>query len=161
MEPAIPHHLQHHPLVDKIRVIFREHWHGIRTRGSYNHPVLDFWQCQLTDDHLPDKTGVTHNLFYRQDTAFKFNVGLSFLLLNPQTQELRFFHSSYNNSEVFEKPVLIRNMDDWKRGLQQVYDSDILEKAKESRPSRWVFFSVKWYTHINTFLFASFCCCLL
>ena len=136
MEPAIPPHLQHHPVNDKIRVIFREHWHGIRTRGSYNHPVLDFWQCQLIDDHLPDKAAVTLNVFQQQETAFKFNVGLSFLLQNQQTQEVRFFHASYNNSDIFEKPVLIRNMADWNRGLQQVYDSDILQKAKESRPSR-------------------------
>ena len=136
MEPAIPQHLQHHPVNDKIRVIFREHWHGIRTRGNYNHLVLDFWKCQLTDDHLPDKSAVTHNAFQQQETAFKFNVGLSFLLQNQQTQEVRFVHASYNNSDMFEKPVLIRNMADWKRGLQQVYDSDILQTAKESRPSR-------------------------
>ena len=103
MEPAIPQHLQHHPVNDKIRVIFSGTlaWHTYQRQLQST--VLDFWQCQLTDDHLPGKSAVTHNVFQQQEIAFKFNVGLSFLLQNQQTQEVRFVHASYNNSDIFEK----------------------------------------------------------
>ena len=74
---------------------------------------------------------------------FKFNAGLSFILVNTETDMMRFFlfcfyHASCNNADIFERPVLIRNQRDWERALAIIYGSDLLEKAKETRPGRYI-----------------------
>ena len=116
MEPVIPLHLKHHPLSDKISEIFEQYWHGIRTRENYDHPTLDYWQCQL-EDHLPDRSDITTHVFGQQQSVFKFDAGLSFILVNTETDMMRFYHANYNNADIFERPVLIRNQRDWERVL--------------------------------------------
>ena len=64
---------------------------------------------------------------------FKFNAGLIFILVNTETDMMRFYHASYNNADIFERPVLIRNQLDWERALDIIYGSDLLEQATKTK----------------------------
>ena len=77
-------------------------------------------------------------MFGQQQSVFKFSAGLSFILVNTETDMMRFYHASYNNADISERPVLIRNQRDWERALAIIYGSDLLEKAKETRPGRYI-----------------------
>ena len=131
MEPVIPLHLKHHPLSDKISEIFSQYWHGIWARENYDHSILNYWQRQ-PEDHLPYRLDITTYVFEKQQSVFKFNAGLSFILVNTGTDMMRFYHASYNTADIFEHPALIRNQCDWERALDIIYGSDLLEKAKET-----------------------------
>ena len=58
---------------------------------------------------------------------FQFSAGLSFILVNAETDMMRFYHASFNNADISERPVLIRNQRDWERALDIIYGS----KAKK------------------------------
>ena len=130
MEPVIPLHLKHHPLSDKISEIFEQYRHGIRSCENYDHSILDYWQCQL--DHFPDRLAITTYVFEQQQSVFKFNAGLSFILVNTGTDMMRFYHASYNTANIFEHPALIRNQCSWERA------PDLLGKAKETQPGMYI-----------------------
>jgi hypothetical protein len=57
-------------------------------------------------------TEMVHQIFREQTTAFKINVSLGFILRHMETGELRYYHSSQNNSRFFYVPHLIRTEED-------------------------------------------------
>jgi hypothetical protein len=46
---------------------------------------------------------------------FKINLSFGFILRNVETGELRYYHSSQNNSRFFDAPHLIRTEEDLER----------------------------------------------
>ena len=73
---------------------------------------------------------------------FKFNAGLSFILVNTETDMMRFYHASYNNADIFERPVLIRNQRDWERALDIIYGSDLLEQAHKNKNKNLEYYTI-------------------
>ena len=80
-------------------------------------------------------------IFRQQKTAFKVNISMGFILQNKVTKEYRFFWSSQNNQLFFSKPTLIRNSEDKKSFIDEINNTDLVEKI--IRPnSQWTFVKV-------------------
>ena len=47
-----------------------------------------------------------------QKNRLKINYSLAYILKNIQTEELRYYHSSYNNAQILDTALLIRNRKD-------------------------------------------------
>ena len=72
------------------------------------------------------------------------NVSFGFILRNVETEELRYYHSSQNNSRLFDVPHLIRNEEDLDKFLADLSREDILEFIRQQRPD------TKWVVHLLT-----------
>jgi hypothetical protein len=72
-----------------------------------------------------------HHIIRKQVTAFKINVSFGFILRNVETEELRYYHSSQNNSRFFDVPHLIRNEEDLDKFLADLSREDILEFIRQ------------------------------
>ena len=55
---------------------------------------------------------MVHHILRQQTTAFEINVSFGFILRNVETEELRYYHSSKNNSRFFDVPHRIRTEED-------------------------------------------------
>ena len=78
------------------------------------------------------------------------NCSLGFILQHRVTQELRYFHSSINNTQIFSSPVRINSIEDLLSTLDDILELDLFEKAKLSRPdSSW---GVVQVTNISFYL---------
>jgi len=87
---------------------------------------------------------MVHRIFREQTTAFKINVSFGFFLRHMETGKLRYYHSSQNNSRVFDVPHLIRTEEDLERYLDELQGQDILEFIRQQRPD------TKWVVHLLT-----------
>ena len=61
-----------------------------------------------------------------------------------ETGELRYYHSSQNNSRFFYVPHLIRTEEDLEKYLDELQGQDILEFIRQKRPD------TKWVVHLLT-----------
>jgi hypothetical protein len=87
---------------------------------------------------------MVHRIFRQQTTAFKINVSFGFFLRQIETGELRYYHSSQNNSRFVDVPHLIRTEEDLERFLDELQGQDILEFIRQQRPD------TKWIVHLLT-----------
>jgi hypothetical protein len=56
-----------------------------------------------------------------------------------ETGELRYYHSSQNNSRLLDVPHLIRTEEDLEKFLNELQGQDILEYIRQQRPdTKWV-----------------------
>jgi hypothetical protein len=83
-------------------------------------------------------------IFRQQTTAFKINLSFGFILRNVETGELRYYHSSQNNSRFFDGPHLIRTEEDLERFLEELSRHNMLEYIRQQRPG------TKWVVHLLT-----------
>jgi TRAP-type C4-dicarboxylate transport system substrate-binding protein len=73
--------------------------------------------------------------WYReQTTAFEINVLFGFSLRHMETGELRYYHSSLNNSRFFDVPHLIRTEEDLEKFLDELQGQEILDYIRQKRP---------------------------
>jgi hypothetical protein len=61
-----------------------------------------------------------------------------------KTGELRYYHSSQNNSRFCDVPHLIRTEEDLEKYVDELQDQDILEYIRQQRPD------TKWVVHLLT-----------
>ena len=71
-------------------------------------------------------------------------MSLGFILRNVETEELRYYHSSQNNSRFVDVPHLIRTEEDLEQFLADLSRQDILEFIRQQRPD------TKWVVHLVT-----------
>jgi hypothetical protein len=89
------------------------------------------------------KYGLEERLWH-QTTAIKINLSFVFILRNVETGQLRYYHSSQNNSRFFDVPHLIRTEEDLERFLEELSRHDMLEYIRQQRPD------TKWVVHLLT-----------
>jgi hypothetical protein len=70
---------------------------------------------------------MVQHIFRHQTTAFKIDVSFRFILRNIETEKLRYYHSSQNNSRFVDVPHLIRPEEDLDKFLADLSRQDILE----------------------------------
>ena len=99
----------------ETRVIYLRHWNTIRTEEATSNRVQDRYNFTLHEMTASTFTEMVHRIFREQTTAFKINVSFGFILLHMETGELRYYHSSQNNSRFFDVPHLIRTEEDWRK----------------------------------------------
>jgi hypothetical protein len=61
---------------------------------------------------------MVRRIFRQQTTTFKINLSFGFILRNVETGELRYYHSSKNNSRFFETPQNRRRLGEVSRGVE-------------------------------------------
>jgi hypothetical protein len=87
---------------------------------------------------------IVRRIFRQQTTAFKINLSFGFILRNVETGELRYYHSSQNNSGFVDVPHLIRTEEDLERFLEELSRHDMLEYIRQQRPD------TIWVVHLLT-----------
>ena len=79
------------------------------------------------------------SIFQDQTTVFKLNLSFGFVLINNDTEEMQYHHSSANNNRVFEAPFLVRNREDLQQAHSALENLDVFEWAQQQRPnSKWI-----------------------
>ena len=119
--------------------VYRQYWTSIRDhvrRGPAQTLINVRWSGQgATPPHWRDSLMPE---FEATVSRFKINYSHSYLLVNRETEEHRYFHASLNNARVLESPVLIQNRPDFDAFLLSLNDTDALEFARRNRPdTKW------------------------
>jgi hypothetical protein len=87
---------------------------------------------------------MVHHILRQQTTAFKINVSFGFILRSVETEELRYYYSSQNNSRFVDVPHLIRTEEDLDKFLADLRRQGMLEFIRQQRPD------TKWVVHLLT-----------
>ena len=126
---------------EPIRDRYRRNWSSIRTHhkiGKVRHQFDFRWSRQEN----PDWRDWLLPIFLAQSSSFKINFAHSFMLFNPHEEleedQYKFFYASENNSTVWEKPRLVRNLADMNAVIEEISNLDVLEHARVQRPdTKW------------------------
>ena len=132
------------PVIPETRTLYIQHWQSIRTEEHTGNRVQDRYNFTLHEIASSTFTEMVHRIFREQTTAFKINVSFVFFLRQMETGELRYYHSSQNNSRFFYVPHLIRTEEDLEKYLDELQGQDILEFIRQKRPD------TKWVVHLLT-----------
>ena len=132
-----------------LQSILRQNWGAIKTYFKCR-KVQDIFNFRLINQKLDMKRSMTNIWLNKIQNQVKLNCSLGFILQHRVTQELRYYHSSINNTQIFASPVKINSVEDLHSTLDTILDLDLFEKAKLSRPdSSWVILEV---TNISFYL---------
>jgi hypothetical protein len=124
--------------------LYRQHWQSIRTEEATGNRVQDRYNFTLHEMTASTFTKMVRRIFREQTTAVKINVSIGFILRHMETGELRYYHSSQNNSRFVDVPHLIRTEEDLEKFLDELQDQDILEYIRQQR------LDTKWVVHLLT-----------
>ena len=83
----------------------------------------------------PDWAKFLWTLYKDQKNSFKINLSHSFILRDKDTRVYTYFHSSYSNHLVLDKPKLISNYRDMKLFIDKIKDSDYLASVNNEKPT--------------------------
>ena len=123
----------------ETRILYLRHRNTIRTEEATGNRVQDRYDFTLHDMTASTFPEMVRRIFRQQTTAFKINLSFGFILRNVETGELRYYHSSQNNSRCFDVPHLIRTEEDLERFLEELSLHDMLEYIRQQRPDiKWV-----------------------
>ena len=132
-----------------LESIIRSNWGAVKTYFK-RRKVQDIFNFRLINQKLDLKTSLTNICLNKIQNQVKMNCSLGFILQHRVTQELRYFHSSINNTQIFSSPVRINSIEDLLSTLDDILELDLFEKAKLSRPdSSW---GVVQVTNISFYL---------
>ena len=132
-----------------LEAILRSNWGAIKTYFKCR-KVQDIFNFRLINQKRDLKRSLTNIWLNKIQNQVKMNCSLGFILKHRVTQELRYFHSSINNTQIFSSPVRITCIEDLLSTLDGILDLDLFEKAKLSRPdSSW---GVVQVTNISFYL---------
>ena len=100
--------------------------------------VQDIFNFYIKDDILSLKNDFL-DVFYKQTCRFKINLSFGFILRNRTDGNFRYWRASNGVDRTLNHPLLISIFSDFETFLNKVFDQDMLEKARLSRPnSFWV-----------------------
>ena len=122
---------------EEYKDIYSRHYDTIRTRvfrgrtkyvyhflltENYNLSLLGEYLSVIRSDH---------------ENGYKINAAFGFILKNLDTQELKFFHPS-NNNTIFELPKRILDEQDYENLREDLERRDVVEYANTQRPgTKW------------------------
>ena len=79
---------------------------------------------------------ISEAIMKEQENLFKINYSLAYVLKNIETNELRYFHSSYNNHLMLETALLISNRQELLDFLNSIAEESFMENI--TRPdTKW------------------------
>lgn len=83
-------------------------------------------------------------------TRVKANVSFGFILRHRTTDQLRYFHSSVNNSSLFDKPITVGRLSEFERFIDTIIQTDLMAWIQQRRPNTsWV---VHKLTNVSIYL---------
>ena len=120
-----------------LKITLKKNWSAIKTYFKCR-KVQDIFNFRLINQKSDIKKVLTNIWMNKLQNQVKMNCSLGFVLQHRITQELRYFHSSINNTQIFDSPVRIKSISDLLSSLDEILELDLFEKAKLSRPdSSW------------------------
>ena len=119
---------------DEVKSLYQKHFNTIKTRVTRGR-IKTIYHFLVTN-HYDIKKYISR-IKADQNGKVKLNVALGFILKNIESNELRFFHPSYN-STIFHQPQTLETEEDYKILMDDLERKDVLDFASSERPStKW------------------------
>jgi len=128
-----------------LHALYKQRWGAIRTHHVINQPIQDRFNYSIDPETQtqPSDDTLHNDIFVPQTTSFKINYSYGFVLRNTETQELRYFHASYNNARVLDSAMTVTSVNEFDQFLERVEQTDLLEYARLQREnSKWFVLNV-------------------
>ena len=132
-----------------LKTLLKENWEAVKTYFRCR-KVVDIFNFRLINQQVSITDALCDVWLNKTPTQVKLQCCLGYVLKNSITSELRYFHSSANNTMLFDKPVTIKSLNDIQKIADFLEDLDMCVKAKANRPnSSW---GVLHVTNISFYL---------
>ena len=120
----LDNHQHHHP--DNQERDFLEPYQALI--NDYQKPgiVMSTFNNKISMLSKEALVNFLNEVFHKQQTAFRINISLGYVLENRETEEKVFYSSSQNNRTLFKTPQLIRNYVSKENLVQRIQDLDLL-----------------------------------
>ena len=120
---------------DDIKEFMKKYWSSIRTFRRKN-KVQNIFNFYYNKDMKVMVQNISEAFMKEQENRFKINYSLAYVLRNIETNELRYFHSSYNNHLMLETALLISNRQELLGFLNSIAEESFIENI--TRPdTKW------------------------
>ena len=118
-----------------IKEFMKKYWSSIRTFSRKN-KVQNIFNFYYNKDMKEMVQNISKAIMKEQENRFKINYSLAYVLKNIETNELRYFHSSYNNHLMLETALLISNRQELLDFLNSIAEESFMENI--TRPdTKW------------------------
>ena len=118
-----------------IKEFMKKYWSSIRTFSRKN-KVQNIFNFYYNKDMKEMVQNISEAIMKEQENRFKINYSLAYVLKNIETNELRYFHSSYNNHLMLETALLISNRQELLDFLNSIAEESFIENI--TRPdTKW------------------------
>ena len=122
-------------LPEKFKDIYERHFKTIKTRVTQG-KIKTIYHFLMTEPYNRAWMKRILDIIRLNHTSdIKLNVSFGYILENPLTDELRFFHPSDNNTAIFETPRLLRVENDYLETLEELDKEDLVARVQAQRPS--------------------------
>ena len=111
---------------DDIKEFTKKYWSSIRTFSRKN-KVQNIFNFYYNKDMKEMVQNISEAIMKEQENRFKINYSLAYVLKNIETNELRYFHSSYNNHLMLETALLISNRQELLDFLNSIAEESFME----------------------------------
>ncbi|KAJ8044458.1 Krueppel-related zinc finger protein 1 [Holothuria leucospilota] len=133
-----------------LEKLYKKHWRDIRTRFQTKGRLRNTYNFRLHTFTTEEMMVAAKQIFERQETAFKINVGCGFFLCNVETCQLQYYYAS-NNTLLLPEPMLVTGRPSFTTFLNALSSKDPADHVRLARPnSRWV---VEMVTNATFFVF--------
>ena len=120
---------------DDIKEFMKKYWSSIRTFSRKN-KVQNIFNFYYKKDLKEMVQNITETIMEKQKNCFKINYSLAYVLRNIETNELRYFHASYNNPLMLKTALLISNRKELLDFLNSIAEESFIENI--TRPdTKW------------------------
>ena len=120
---------------DDIKEFIKKYWSSIRTFSRKN-KAQNIFNFYYNKDMKEMVQNISEAIMKEQKNRFKINYSLAYVLRNIETNELRYFHASYNNHLMLETALLISNRQELLDFLNSIEEESFIENI--TRPdTKW------------------------
>ena len=117
--------------------LIRHRWSSIRTYFKCQ-KVMDIFNFRVFNQKEELKKTLTRIWVTKLNSQVKLQCSLGFVLQHKTSHQIRYFHSSSNNTALFRKPKLIRSLADLMEIGDLIDETDLTQHALAKRPnSSW------------------------
>ena len=120
---------------DDIKEFMKKYWSKIRTFSRKNkvQNIFNFYYHKNLKEMVQN---ISEAIMKEQENRFKINYSLAYVLRNIETNEIRYFHASYNNHLMLETALLISNRQELLDFLNFIAEESFIENI--TRPdTKW------------------------
>ncbi|KAJ8017821.1 Krueppel-related zinc finger protein 1 [Holothuria leucospilota] len=118
--------------------LYKQHWRDIRTRFQTRGKLRNTYNFRLHTFTIEEVMNAAKQIFDKQETAFKINLGFGFFLRNVETCQLQYYYAS-NNTRLLPEPMLVTGNASFTTFLNTLSTKDPADHVRLARPnSRWV-----------------------
>ena len=120
---------------DDIKEFIKKYWSSIRTFSRKNkvQTIFNFYYNKNLKEMVQN---ITEAIMKEQKNCFKINYSLAYVLRSIETNELRYFHASFNNHLMLESALLISSRQELLDFLNSIAEKSFIENI--TRPdTKW------------------------